>query len=199
MRVPTKTNRVLLGLVGLVLLGSGLLTLTAGAGLYRRWGLTPPAGWPPATPHNVLVPRAEQARWTDQGWWWPTVIAGLALLVLLALVWLLSQHRRWRPRRLPVRDTPRKAVSVSDHALNDALAADLRTLPGTRRGRARISGPPTHPQALIALTLAPGSTPEHVLEDVSTAVEQARRSAGWDQLPSRVRLDVARHSARRAE
>ncbi|MFE2498240.1 alkaline shock response membrane anchor protein AmaP [Streptomyces scopuliridis] len=199
MREHTKTNRILLALVGLVLLGGGLLTLAAGADLYRRWGLTPPADWLPTTPRNVLIPRADQARWADQGWWWPTVIAALALLTLLALTWLLSQHRRWRSRQLPVPDTPRKAVSVNDHALNDALTTDLNTLPGARRTRARVSGPPTHPQALIALTLAPGITPEHVLNDVSTAVEQARRSAGWDQLPSRVRLDVAHHGPHRAE
>ncbi|MFE4370376.1 alkaline shock response membrane anchor protein AmaP [Streptomyces sp. NPDC056835] len=199
MREHTKTNRILLVLLGLVLLGGGLLTLAAGADLYRRWGLTPPAGWPLTTPQDVLIPRADQARWADQAWWWPTVIAALALLILLALTWLLCRHRRWRPRQLPVAGTPRKAVSVNDHALNDALTTDLTTLPGTRRSRARVSGPPTHPQALIALTLAPGITPEHVLEDVSTAVERARQSAGWDQLPSLVRLDVSRHGPRRAE
>ncbi|MFD7288807.1 alkaline shock response membrane anchor protein AmaP [Streptomyces sp. NPDC059863] len=198
MREHTKTNRAVLALVGLVLLGGGLLTLAADADLYRRWGLTPPADWPLTTPQSVLIPPADQARWAGQGWWWPTVIAALALLILLALTWLLSQHRRWR-RRLPVPDTPRKAVSVNEHALDDALTTDLTTLPGARRTSARFSGPRTHPQALITLTLAPGITPDHILEDVSTAVERARESAGWDGLPSCVRLHVARHGPHRAE
>ncbi|MFE1958964.1 alkaline shock response membrane anchor protein AmaP [Streptomyces sp. NPDC059479] len=199
MREHTKTNRVLLALLGLVLLGGGLLVFAGGAGIYRRWNLSPPADWPLTAPQNVLFPRADQASWADQGWWWPSVIAALALLMLLALSWLLAQARRRRPRQLSVADTPRKAVTVSDHVVDDALTTDLNTLPGVRRARARVSGPPSRPQARIGLTLDLGSTPEQVLKDVRSAVERARRSAGWDELPTRVRLAVARHGSHRVE
>lgn len=194
-----KTNRVLLALLGLVLLGGGLLALAGGADIYRRWNLTPPADWPLTTPQDVLVPRADQTRWTGQGWWWPTVIAGLALLMLLALLWLLSQVRRRRPRHVSAADTPQQAVALSDHVLGDALATDLDMLPGIRRTQARVFGPSTRPQTWINLTLNPGSTPRHVLPDVRDAVERARRSTGWDELPASVRLSVARHSPHRAE
>jgi hypothetical protein len=199
MRDHTKTNRVLLALLGLVLLGGGLLVLAGGADIYQRWNLTPPTGWPLTTPQDVLIPRADQTRWTDQGWWWPTVIAGPALLMLLALWWLLSQHRRRRPRRLSVADAPRETVAVVDHALSDALTADLDMLPGVRRTQARLLGPPTHPQARIALTLNPGGTPQQALKDLSGAVDRARRSAGWDELPTHVQLGFARHGSHRAE
>ena len=72
-------------------------------------------------------------------------------------------------------------------------------LPGTRQVQAHIHGPTTHPQARIDLTLNPSSTPEHLLKDVHDAVERAHRSAGWDELPTHIHLDVARHGPHRAE
>ncbi|RNG17730.1 alkaline shock response membrane anchor protein AmaP [Streptomyces botrytidirepellens] len=198
MRHLTKTNRVLLALLGLVLLGGGLLVLASGADLYRRWNLTPPAGWPLTAPHDVLIPRADQARWGDQGWWWVAATAALALLLLLALTWLLSQPRR-RPRQLSVGDTPGDDVRVNGHALGQALTTELDVLPGVRRSRARFFGPSTRPRVRIDLTLEPGGTPEHVLTDLRDAVDRARSSAGWDQLPKEVRLGVARHGPHRAE
>lgn len=199
MKDHTTTNRLLLGLLGLVLLAGGLTVLAAGAGIFRRWNLTPPGGWPLTTPQDVLIPRADQTRWIDQGWWWPTVIAGLALIMLAALWWLLSQARRHRARRLSVGNTPQEAAGIDDHVLDDALAADLDTLPGVARARVRVSGPPYRPRARIALTLDPDSAPEPVLRDLRDAVERARRSAGWGELPTRARLHVARHGPHRVD
>ncbi|WP_405871544.1 MULTISPECIES: alkaline shock response membrane anchor protein AmaP [unclassified Streptomyces] len=199
MKKHTTTNRVLLALLGLVLLGGGLLVLAGGADIYRRWNLSPPADWPLTTPQDVLIPRADQASWPDQGWWWPTAIAALALLMLLALVWLLSQIPWRRPRALPVSDTPEQAVAVSDHVLADALTTDLGLLPGTRRAQAHIHGPSARPQARIDLTLNPGSAPAQLLEDIHDAVERTRRSVGWNELPTHVHLHVARHGTHRAE
>ncbi|WP_051573266.1 hypothetical protein [Streptomyces sp. PRh5] len=80
--------------------------LAGGTDIYRRLRLTPPAGWPLTTPHNVLIPRADQIRWTVQDWWWLSAIAALTLLMLLALWWLLSQPRRRHSRRLSVGHAP---------------------------------------------------------------------------------------------
>ncbi|WP_432010937.1 alkaline shock response membrane anchor protein AmaP [Streptomyces sp. HD1123-B1] len=199
MTEPAKTNRVLLGLLGLVLLGGGLLVLAGGADVYRRWNLTPPAGWPLTAPSDVLFPRAAQNRWADQDWWWGVAAAAaLALLLLLALTWLLSQPRR-RPRRLPVAHTSEESVVVSDHALEEALTTELDVSPGVRRSRARFLGPPTRPRVRVDLTLDPSGTPEHVLKDVRDVADRARGSAGWDQLPKEIRLGVARHGPHRAE
>ncbi|MGW3009168.1 alkaline shock response membrane anchor protein AmaP [Streptomyces sp. NPDC001219] len=198
MRRHAKTNRTLLALLGLVLLGGGLLVLAGGADIYRRRHLVPPVGWPLTTARDVLVPSAVQTRWTDMSWWWPAVIAALALLMLLALVWLLSQHRR-HPRRLTVADSSEETVTVSNHALSDALATDLAMLPGVRDSRALFYGKHTHPQARIGLALGPGTGPEQILKGLHDAVERARRSAGWDNLPTRVDLSVAHHRAHRVE
>jgi hypothetical protein len=199
MREHRTTNRVLLALLGLVLLGGGLLVLAGGADIYRRWNLDPPANWPMPTPSSVLIPRADQARWADQGWWWPTVIAALTVLMVLALVWLLSQAPPRARRQLPVADVPSQAVTIEDDVLGDALTTDLDRVHGVRQVQARVFGPPDHPQARIAVTLGPGSTPEHVLKEVRDDVERARQSAGWDELPAQVRLRVARHGPHRAE
>ncbi|MEU8825253.1 alkaline shock response membrane anchor protein AmaP [Streptomyces sp. NPDC048636] len=199
MTEPTKTNRVLLGLLGLLLLGGGLLVLASGADLYRRWNLTPPAGWPLTAPSDVLLARGDQNRWFDQGWWWwVAAAAALALLLLLALTWLLSQPRR-RPRRLPVANTSRESVVVDDHALGEALTTELDVSPDVRRSRTRFFGPSSRPRVRIDLTLEPGGTPEHALKDVRDAADRARDSAGWDRLPKEVRLGVARHGPHRAE
>lgn len=104
----TTTNRSLLALVGLILLGGGLLVLFAGFDLYRRLDVAPPAAWPLTGPDDVLLGSADRLRWSDQGWWWwPAVIAALVLTVLLALWWLFAQLRRRRPGALPVGGTPR--------------------------------------------------------------------------------------------
>ncbi|MGW3012827.1 alkaline shock response membrane anchor protein AmaP [Streptomyces sp. NPDC001219] len=198
MREHAKTNRTLLALLGLVLLGGGLLVLAGGAEIYRRRLLVPPAGWPLTTARDVLVPSADQTRWTGLSWWWPATIAALALLLLLALAWLLSQRRR-HPRQLTVADSSEETVTVSNHALSDALTTDLTMLQGVRGGHALFYGDHTHPQARIGLTLGPGTSPEQILEGLHDAVERARRSAGWDNLPTRVSLSVARHSPHRVE
>lgn len=99
-------NRTLLTIAGLVLLGGGLLVLTGGLDLYRRWGLAPPAGWPLTSPHDTLLPAHDRTRWTGEDWWWPTVIAALAILIALALWWLLAQLRHRHPGRLPVATRP---------------------------------------------------------------------------------------------
>ncbi|MFH8574046.1 alkaline shock response membrane anchor protein AmaP [Streptomyces sp. NPDC017993] len=198
MRDHTKTNRTVLALLGLVLLGGGLLVLAGGADIYRRWNLVPPAGWPLTASRNVLIPPADQTRWTDMSWWWPASIAALALLMLLALAWLLSQRRRL-PRQLTVADSSEEAVTISNHALSDALTSDLNMLSGVRGSRALFYGPHTHPQARISLTLSTGTSPEQTLAGLYDAVERARRSAGWDNLPTRVDLSIARHSPHRVE
>jgi len=199
MKEHTRTNRVLLASLGFALLGGGLLVLAGGTDIYRRWNLSPPDGWPLQNRHDVLIPGATQTRWAAQDWWWPTAIATLAVLMLMALSWLLAQSRRRRPSPLPVAGSPRPAVTVDDDVLSDVLGDDLDGLTGIRRARARFTGPRAHPEARIDLTLGPGALPTRVLDGVPAATERARRSAGWDELPTHVGLSVTRHGPHRAD
>ncbi|MEV7815346.1 alkaline shock response membrane anchor protein AmaP [Streptomyces flaveolus] len=198
----SRLNRVLLALTGLTLLGGGLLILFAGVDVYRRWRLTPPAGWPLTAPQDVLLSTADRIRWSDQGWWWwPAVIAALALIALLALWWLVLQLLRPRPGAIPVGGTPpAQGVELRDRALGDAIATETSTLPGVQRARARVTGTARHPGARIDLTLGPHSSPRHTLSALCEGpLDHARRSTATDQLPTRVRLRVARLKPHRAQ
>jgi hypothetical protein len=119
--------------------------------------------------------------------------------MVLALAWLLAQARHRRQRRLPVAEPTYHEVTISGDALGDALSDDLDAVAGVRRARARLCGTRAHPEAQIDLTLGPAGVPAHVLNDVPGATERVRRSTGWDELPTRVRLTVARHGPHRAE
>lgn len=192
-------NRTLLAVAGLVLLGGGLLVLTAGLDLYRRWSLDPPADWPLTGPHDTLLPAQDRTRWTDEGWWWPAVIAALTILAALALWWLLAQLHHRHPRRLPVGNPPCDGVELYDAALNDALAADTARLPGVHQAQANLTGHAHRPHATLDVTLDPDARPRDVVHALEITLHRARRSTGWEQLPARATLRVASHRPHRAE
>ncbi|MBT2511788.1 alkaline shock response membrane anchor protein AmaP [Streptomyces sp. ISL-98] len=201
MKRQSAANRILLALAGLVLLAGGILILAGGLDLYRRWHLTPPAGWPLTNPRSVLLSAGDRTRWTDEGWWWPVVIAVLAVIVLLALWGLLAQLRRTHPGRMPIGGTPpTEGVELRDHALSDVIAADARQLPGVHQVRVQMTGRAHHPQCRITLTLTPDSEPGPILQALCHGpLERARQSTGWAQLPTQARLQVTPHKPHRAE
>ncbi|PWI04782.1 alkaline shock response membrane anchor protein AmaP [Streptomyces sp. NWU339] len=195
-------NRSLLALTGLVLLGGGLLILFAGFDVYRRHDLVQPVGWPLTAADDVLLSSADRARWSSQGWWWwPAVIAVLALVALLALWWLLAQLRRRRPGALSVGGTPpQEGVELRDRALSDAIAAEAGALPGVEHAAVRITGQPAHPRTRVRLTLTPRTAPGAALDALSEGpLRTAHRSTGFPDMPTKVRLQVARHKPHRAE
>ncbi|MDX3095622.1 alkaline shock response membrane anchor protein AmaP [Streptomyces sp. ME19-03-3] len=195
-------NRLLLAVSGLVLLGGGLLIFTAGINFYRLLHVTPPAGWPLTTHNDVLLSKADQIRWSDQGWWWwPAVIAGLTLATVLALLWLLAQLRRRRPGAVRLGGTPPPdGVELRGRALSDAVADEARALPGIGRAGAHVTGRPARPRLDLALTLTEHGAPAPVLRALCHGpVAHARECTGLTDLPIRARFDVGRHKARRVE
>ncbi|MEU9299648.1 alkaline shock response membrane anchor protein AmaP [Streptomyces sp. NPDC048269] len=201
MKRKSAVNRVLLAVTGIVLFGTGLLMLAGGFDLYRRWNLSPPEDWPRSTPNAVLLGDADRTRWTDEGWWWPVVIAALAIVLLLALWWLLTQLRRTHPGSIPVGGTPATdGVELREHALSDALAADVLHQPGVEHARVQMTGRADHPEARIDLTLTPGSEPGPVVQELCDGpVERARRSTGRARLSAHARLGVSPHKPHRAQ
>ncbi|MFG3285847.1 alkaline shock response membrane anchor protein AmaP [Streptomyces sp. NPDC048111] len=185
-------NRLVLGLVGLVLFVVGGAVLAAGL------GLAVPSWWPWGTRHDVLLSRARRVRWHDQDWWWPVMIAVLALLVVLTLWWLLAQLRRARLAEVLVDSGDGEGALLRGKALESVLEGEAEGLEGVARARVALVGRRSAPGARVSLLLEPHARPAEALGGLEgEALEHARGSAGLESLPAEVRLRGLKHGARR--
>ncbi|MFJ7072311.1 alkaline shock response membrane anchor protein AmaP [Streptomyces sp. NPDC098781] len=193
MRAVLKVvNRVLIGLVGLVLFVIGGSVLAVGL------GAPAPSWWIHDDRHDVLLSDAERTRWRDDGWWWPTVIAVLAVLLLLALWWLTANLRRRRLAEVLVDTGDGEGALLRGRALESVLANEAAGQEGVQRARAHLRGRRSAPEARVRLLLAPHVDPGTALTDLTTgALAHARNSAGLASLPSEVRLKGVKHGAER--
>ncbi|MFE6283766.1 alkaline shock response membrane anchor protein AmaP [Streptomyces sp. NPDC057877] len=185
-------NRVLLGLVGLVLVVLGGAVLAVGL------GLEPPSWWLHQGPDDVLLSAAERSRWRDEGWWWPVVIAALAVAVLLALWWLTAVLRRRRLGEVLVDTGDGEGALLRGRAMEGALAAEAADLDGVGRAQVHLTGRRATPAARVRLHLEPHVDPAAALQHLTTrAIAHARDSAGLAKLPTEVRLRGVRHRPER--
>ncbi|MYT04942.1 MULTISPECIES: alkaline shock response membrane anchor protein AmaP [Streptomyces] len=185
-------NRVLIGLVGLVLLVVGGSVLAVGL------GLDPPSWWIHDGEKDVLLSDAERTRWDGEGWWWPTVIAVLALVVLLTLWWLTAVLRRRRLTEVRVNTGDGEGALLRGRALEGVLEGDAAELDGVHRAHAHLTGSPDAPGTRVRLLLEPHVDPGTALHHLTTgALAHARNSAGLASLPAEVRMTGVRHKAER--
>ncbi|WP_199826312.1 alkaline shock response membrane anchor protein AmaP [Streptomyces sp. SBT349] len=191
-------NRVLIGLIGLLLIGVGLVALVGALDLPRRWGLWLPSGFSWRAPHDVLLTHADRTQFRDHGWWWTVVIGSLAVVMLLSLWWLLAQVRRPRLTEVVVDSGDGVGALLRGRAMEEVVAAEAESLPGVERARVAIVGRRAQPRLRVGLLLTPQARPHEVVERLRTeAVEHARASAGLTALPAEARLHPARHSVDR--
>jgi hypothetical protein len=185
-------NRVLLGVVGLVLVAVGGSVLAVGL------GAPAPSWWIHDSRHDVLLSAAERTRWRDAGWWWPTVLAVLAVLVLLALWWLTAVLRRHRLREVLVDTGDGAGALLRGQALEGVLAGQAGELDGVAHAQAHLTGRPSAPETRVRLRLEPHVDPGRALDDLTTgALARARDSAGLASLPAEVSLNGVKHRAER--
>jgi len=185
-------NRVVTGLVGLVLVVLGGSVLAVGL------GVKPPSWWVHDGRHAVLLSDAERTRWRGDGWWWPTVLAALAVLVLLALWWLVAALRRRRLTEVAVRTGDGEGALLRGRALESVLAADAGDLDGVAHAHVRLTGTRTAPEAHVQLSLEPHVDPGVALDHLTAnALTHARDSAGLEALPTEVWLRGVKHRAER--
>ncbi|MFJ1970450.1 alkaline shock response membrane anchor protein AmaP [Streptomyces sp. NPDC087903] len=185
-------NRVVLGVVGLVLvlLGGSVLAVGLGAPL--------PSWWIHDGRHDVLLSVAERTRWRDAAWWWPTVIAVLAVLVLLALWWLTAVLRRRRLAEVLVDTGDGEGALLRGRALEGVFAGEAGDLDGVARAHVHLTGRRTAPEARVRLLLEPHVDPATALHHLTThALTHARTSAALATLPTEVRLNAVKHRADR--
>lgn len=193
MRAVLRTvDRVLLGLVGLILLALGGSVLAIG------FGAPAPSWWLHDGPHDVLLGDAERTRWRDAGWWWPVVIAALAVLLLLALWWLVAVVRRRRLAEVLVDTGDGEGAALRGRALEAVLAEEADRVDGVERAKVRLIGRRTAPATRIRLLLAPHVDPGTALNDLTAhALTHARASANLENLPAEVHLRGVKHGAER--
>ncbi|MDN0195096.1 alkaline shock response membrane anchor protein AmaP [Streptomyces sp. S.PNR 29] len=190
--VLRAVNRVLIGIVGLVLLVLGGSVLAIGL------GAPAPSWWIHHGKHDVLLNDAERTRWRDADWWWPTVIAVLAVLVLLALWWLTAVLRRRRLSEVLVDTRDGDGAVLRGRALEGALAQEAGGLGGVERAQVHLTGRRDAPRARVRLMLEPHVDPGTALHDLHTrALTHARDSAGLPALPAEVQLRGAKHRPER--
>jgi hypothetical protein len=185
-------NRVLIGLVGLVLLVVGGSVLAVGLGLH------PPSWWIHDGKKDVLLSDAERTRWDGEGWWWPTVIAALALVVLLTLWWLTAVLRRRRLTEVRVNTGDGEGALLRGRALEGVLEGEAAELDGVHRAHAHLTGRPDAPRTRVRLLLEPHVDPGTALHVLTAqALTHARNSAGLEALPAEVRMTGVKHKAER--
>ncbi|SNX57476.1 hypothetical protein SAMN06272735_1946 [Streptomyces sp. TLI_55] len=185
-------NRVLLGLIGLVLVVVGGAVLAVGL------GANPPSWWIHDSRHDVLLDTAERTRWRDAGWWWPTVLGVLALLVLLALWWLVANLRRHRLTEVLINTGDGEGALLRGRALEGVLADEATRLDGVSQAHVHLTGRRDAPETRVRLLLEPHVDPGTALTHVTAeALTHARNSAGLESLPSEVRMKAVKHRAER--
>ncbi|MET7655795.1 MULTISPECIES: alkaline shock response membrane anchor protein AmaP [unclassified Streptomyces] len=185
-------NRVLLGVVGLVLLAVGGAVLAVGL------GASAPSWWLHDGPHDSLLTTAERTRWRGEAWWWPTVIAVLALLVLLALWWLTAVLRRRRLGELLVDTGDGAGALLRGRALEGVLTGEAGRLDGVAHAHVALAGSREAPAARVRLQLEPHVDPATTLDHLTgQALAHARDSAALRTLPAEVRMRGVKHKAER--
>ncbi|WP_328291268.1 alkaline shock response membrane anchor protein AmaP [Kineococcus sp. NBC_00420] len=169
--------------VGLVMVVVGLAAAAWGAGwLVRVW---------PAAPQQLTLKTATDAFAT--GWWsWATGIAG-AVLVLLALWWLLAHLPRRGVGDLSLKGSGRQGRLTVDPAAAAGTAADvLAETPGVRSASSRVLRDRGQLVVDLSATIEPDADLQTVVaatDDVATDLGQV---LGRDDARARVRLSVAR-------
>ncbi|MHC3468435.1 alkaline shock response membrane anchor protein AmaP [Streptomyces sp. 7R007] len=190
--VLRTVNRVLTGVVGLVLVVLGGSVLAVGL------GAPPPSWWIHDGRHDVLLSDSERTHFRGDAWWWPTVLAVLAVLVLLALWWLTAVLRRRRLTEVLIDTGDGEGALLRGRALEGVLASDAAEAEGVAHTHVRLTGRRNAPETRVALRLEPHVDPATALEHLTTrSLARARDSAGLAALPAEVRLSAAKHRAER--
>jgi hypothetical protein len=184
-----RTNRIMLGLVGLIALALGVGGLLAAAGVFGH-----------RLQHQQLTANKFSRYVGDHGvWLWPAIAAVTLVIVLLALLWLLRLlFATDRTNGVTIGTTGKKRESgqtagqttMTAAALSQAVAAEIGTYHGVTGAKARILGDPHHPTLAIEVTASRRAELRPLIERIETnAIGHARTALEQPKLP--VKLDVA--------
>jgi len=181
-----RANRIVIGLVGLILLLAGAAGLLAGFGIFG------------STLENEAVLSARVDRYVDShGWFWPVLAAFTAVIALLAVVWLIAQVRTNRLRGINVASGRDGHTYLQGGAVTEALETEVESYRGVSKARVRLSGTRSAPRLTLVVTLDGRVGAGEIRHRVEgQALDHARHALDTDWLPARVDLVLPRASQR---
>lgn len=184
-----RTNRFILGLIGLIAVALGVSGLLAAAGVFGH-----------RFQHKQLVANGFSRYVGRHGvWLWPAIAAVTLIIVLLALLWLLrllfSTDRtnevtiatpgKKRPEGQTAGRTTMTAI-----ALSQAVTTEIGAYHGVINAKARILGNPHDPTLAIEVNASRRTELRPLIERIENqAITHARAAVEDPELP--VKLDIS--------
>lgn len=186
-----SSNRLVVTVIGLILVGVGGYGLARGVGAFG-----------PGTAVEPLVDRGLRSSLSEQAGW----VGGAATFVAVLAAWVGWRWLRLQLApsstlaRLTVGDGQGGRTSVDGGALCEAVARDLGSSPHVAGARARLAGGSGAPGLELTAEMAAGADPQAVRAHVADHVlPRARTALGRDDLTAHVRLHVADPAGRALE
>lgn len=181
-------NRILLGLVGLLLLAAGVLGLALSLGAFGAARSTSP-----------VLPQGVRGFVDDNPWFWWAAAALALVIAILSVLWLIAQLRTNRISQVDCTTDARDGyTTLQAGALTKAVEDDIRGFSGVTNAAARMYDQPRRRIALIV-----GITDTADLDRLRTQLENqtvphTRQAIADPTLPMDIELrpDVRRTPAR---
>lgn len=140
-----RANRIMLLLLALLLIAAGLGAGAASIGVFGS-----------AARHSRLIANpAGNFIGAQGGWLWPVAAVAAAIIVLLALCWLLALlFSTDRSADLLIHPgSPAGRTTLATGALTEAVAEEIESYRGVNPARARLLGEPDDPELAVTATL----------------------------------------------
>jgi hypothetical protein len=186
-----RTNRLAILLLALLCIAAGAAGGVASIGAFGT-----------AIRHRPLVANRVAAFIGSQGdWLWPAAAAAAAILVLLAMRWLVALlFSTDRSGDLPISVDGSSAgrTTLAAGALTEAVVEEVESYRGVDSARGRLLGDPTDPQLVVTATLEETADFAALRQRIETgALTHARSALGNPALPIQLDLTVTtKRSAR---
>ena len=181
----TRTNRIVLGLIGLLLLVASGSGLALGLGAFGSARAARP----------VISSDVTDA--ADNRWFWLLVALGAAIVTVLAVLWLLAQVGTDRVRSFDMEpDRSRGRTVLHAGAVTDAVSAEVGGYRGVSRSHASMRGAGA-PELLLRTSLDGRTSARGVAERVVTeTAPRTRQALDVTELPIRLEMRLAPRSRR---
>lgn len=185
-----RTNRTVLIVLAAALIAAGGAALAASLGVFGSF-----------TQHSTLLDNPTGHFVSAHGdWLWPVAAVAAAILVLLALRWLIAllfSTDRSGDLLISPRGQGERTI-LAGHALTGAVLAEIESYRGVSSARARLLGDPADPRLAITASLDENADFNALRQRIEAeALAHARLAVENMALPARLDLTITgRRSAR---